>query len=50
MLADLYLDFNDFDQIEFFIFRDRLSAAVLIANSVKKSLNVNIHVPAFVSR
>lgn len=39
MLADLYLDFNDFDQIEFLIFRDRLSAAVLIANSVKKSLN-----------
>ncbi len=32
MLADLYLDFNDFDQIEFLIFRDRLSAAVLIAN------------------
>jgi hypothetical protein len=22
MLADLYLDFNDFDQIEFLIFRD----------------------------
>jgi len=39
MLADLYLDFNDFDQIELLIFRDRLSAAVLIANSVKKSLN-----------
>jgi hypothetical protein len=32
-------DFNDFDRIEFLIFRDRLSAAVLIANSVKKSLN-----------
>ena len=39
MLADLYLNFNDFDQIEFLIFRGRLSAAVLIANSVKKSLN-----------
>jgi len=39
MLADLYLDFNDFDQIEFLIFRDRLSAAVLVANSVKKSPN-----------
>jgi hypothetical protein len=39
MLADLYIDFYDFDVIEFLIFKDRLSAAVLIANSAKKALD-----------
>ena len=37
-LADLYIDFHDFRQIEFLIFRDRLSSAVLIFNSVRQSL------------
>src|SRR6266508_534552 len=32
-LADLYLNFHDFDRIEFILFKDRLSAAILVARS-----------------
>jgi len=32
-LADLYLNFHDFDRIEFILFRNRLSAAILVARS-----------------
>jgi hypothetical protein len=38
-LADLYVDFHDFIQIEFLIFKDRLSSAILISNSAKKALD-----------
>ena len=38
ILADLYLDFHDFGQIEFLIFRDRLSSAVLMSNAARKAL------------
>jgi hypothetical protein len=38
-LADLYVDFYVFSQIEFLIFRDRLSSAILISNSTKKALD-----------
>lgn len=34
-LADLYIDFHDFRQAEFLIFKDRLSAAVLIADAAQ---------------
>jgi hypothetical protein len=34
-LADLYIDFYDFRRIEFLIFKNRLSSAVLIANSAE---------------
>jgi hypothetical protein len=37
-LADLYIDFHDFVQIEFLIFKDRLSSAVLIANSAERGI------------
>lgn len=32
-LADLYLNFHDFDRIEFVLFKGRLSAAILVARS-----------------
>jgi hypothetical protein len=32
-LADLYLNFHDFDRIEFLLFKGRLSAAILVARS-----------------
>jgi hypothetical protein len=38
-LADLYLDFHLFSQVEFLIFRDRLSSAILISNSAKKAID-----------
>jgi hypothetical protein len=38
ILADLYLDFYYFDQIEFLIFRDRLSSAILMSNAAQKAL------------
>jgi hypothetical protein len=38
-LADLYLDFHIFSRIEFGIFRDRLSAAILVARAAKKQIN-----------
>lgn len=38
LLADLYLDFYDFSQIEFLIFRDRLSSAILVSNAAKKTI------------
>jgi hypothetical protein len=38
VLADLYLDFHQFDRIEFLIFKDRLAASILVANSAKQSL------------
>lgn len=38
-LADLYIDFYEFSQIEFLIFRDRLSSAILISNSATKVLD-----------
>jgi|SRR5215471_226394 len=37
-LADLYIDFYDFRQIEFLIFKNRLSSAVLIANSAEHGI------------
>lgn len=39
MLADLYVNFYQFDQVEFMIFKDRLSAAILVANSTLQSVN-----------
>lgn len=38
LLADLYLDFYTFSQIEFLIFRNRLSSAILISNAAKKTI------------
>ncbi|OCB26018.1 hypothetical protein A5689_11825 [Mycobacterium intracellulare subsp. yongonense] len=38
MLADLYVNFHQFDQVEFLIFKDRLSAAILVANSTRQSV------------
>jgi hypothetical protein len=38
-LADLYVDFHIFSQVEFLIFRDRLSSAILISNSAKKAID-----------
>ena len=37
-LADLYLDFYNFSQIEFLVFRGNLSAAVLVSKAAKKSI------------
>ena len=37
-LADLYLDFYDFSQIEFLIFKDRLNSAILVSNAAKKTI------------
>ena len=37
-LADLYIDFYGFSQIEFLVFKDRLSSAVLIANSAEQRI------------
>ncbi|OBJ53409.1 hypothetical protein [Mycobacterium sp. 1423905.2] len=39
MLADLYVNFYEFDQVEFMIFKDRLSAAILVANSTRQSVD-----------
>lgn len=36
-LADLYLHFHDFDQIEFILFKDRLSASILVARSARNA-------------
>lgn len=36
-LADIYLDFNDFDRIEFQVFKQRLSIAVFLTRSIDKS-------------
>jgi hypothetical protein len=38
VLADLYLDFYNFSRIEFLIFRNRLSSAILVANAAKKTI------------
>lgn len=38
ILADLYLDFYNFNQIEFLIFKDRLSSAILVSNAAKKTI------------
>jgi hypothetical protein len=37
-LADLYIDFHDFIRIEFLVFKDRLSSAVLIRNSARQGI------------
>ena len=37
-LADLYLNFHDFSQIEFLIFKDRLSSAILVSNAAKMTM------------
>ena len=37
-IADLYIDFHDFSQVEFLVFKNRLSSAVLISNEAKKSI------------
>ena len=39
VLADLYIDFHDFSQIEFLIFKDRLSSAVLISKSAERGID-----------
>jgi hypothetical protein len=39
MLAELYVNFHQFSQIEFMIFKDRLSAAILVANSTCQSVD-----------
>jgi hypothetical protein len=36
-LADLYLDSHDFGRIEFLLFKDRLSAAILVARSARNA-------------
>jgi hypothetical protein len=36
-LADLYLGFHDFNRVEFLLFKDRLSAAILVARSAMKA-------------
>jgi hypothetical protein len=38
LLADLYLDFYNFSRVEFLIFRDRLSSAILVSNAAKKTI------------
>src|SRR5829696_3634939 len=38
MLAELYVNFHQFDQVEFMVFKDRLSAAILVANSTRQSV------------
>src|SRR5260370_26693610 len=38
LLADLYLDFYTFSRVEFLIFKDRLSSAILVSNAAKKTL------------
>src|SRR5437879_6535594 len=38
LLADLYLDFYDFSRVEFLIFKDRLSSAILVSNATKKTI------------
>lgn len=38
MLAELYVNFHQFDQVEFLIFKDRLSAAILVANSTRQAV------------
>jgi hypothetical protein len=38
-LADLYIDFHDFSQVEFLIFKDRLSSAVLMSNSARRGID-----------
>jgi hypothetical protein len=38
-LADLYIDFYDFVQVEFLIFKNRLSAAVLISNAASREID-----------
>jgi hypothetical protein len=37
-LADLYIDFHDFSRVEFLIFKNRLSSAILISNEAKRSI------------
>jgi hypothetical protein len=39
MRADLYLDFHDFDRIEFLLFKERLSAAILVARSARNAIS-----------
>ena len=39
MLADLYVNFHQLDQVEFMIFKDRLRAAILVANSTRQSVD-----------
>ncbi|MGO9157634.1 hypothetical protein [Mycobacterium sp.] len=39
VLADLYVNFHQFDQVEFMIFKDRLSAAILVATSTRQSVD-----------
>ena len=38
-LADLYIDFHDFDRIEFLVFKDRLSSAVFIAAMARRGID-----------
>lgn len=38
LLADLYLDFCNFSRIEFLIFKNRLSSAILVSNAAKKTI------------
>lgn len=38
ILAELYVNFHQFDRVEFLIFKDRLSAAILVANSTRQAV------------
>lgn len=38
-LADLYVDFHDFDRHEFLEFKDRLSSAVLISRAARRGID-----------
>ena len=38
LLADLYLDFCTLSRVEFVIFKDRLSSAILVSNAAKKTI------------
>lgn len=39
LLADLYVDFHDFDQIEFLVFKGSLSSAVLSAAAARRGID-----------
>ena len=39
-LADLYIDFYDFSEIEFLVFKDHLSSAVLIAHAARRGIDM----------
>lgn len=38
ILAALYVNFHQFNQVEFLIFHDRLCSAILVANATRQSV------------